>query len=191
MRNSCTESHVFRKPLSLEQVIEQLEALPDEAPRPPVSVPDSPLKDTLQMKREDLGVFTTKGWTFKAGKTLPAESDLWEKFAPDEEVKSTLRDGWKGLHKVEIAPAWFENYANDEEAAATWQQEHTAMWQAGVVQPITKEWVRTYGPPDVLIPHFMVKEATKYRVIADARYPNVAQEPPWFHMTSASAQVST
>ncbi len=41
-RNSCTESHVFQKPLSLEQVIEQLEALPDEAPRPPVSVPDSP-----------------------------------------------------------------------------------------------------------------------------------------------------
>ncbi len=138
------------------------------------------------MRRPELAVHTVRGWTFRAGSTLRAELPTWEKWAPDEEVASTIREGWKGLHVVDIAPAWFWSYEMNQEAAEVWHQEHTAMWQAGVVSPITKEWVRKHVPPDVLIPHFMIKETDKYRVIADARYPNVAQRSPWFPLCSAS-----
>ncbi len=141
------ESKLFQRPISLEEVIQLLEALPEEEPLPPTTPPTVPLKEVLQLKRPNLAVHTVNGWTFRAGATLRAERDLWEKWAPDEEVRATIREGWKGLHKVGIAPAWFQSYDMEPEAAEVWHKEHTAMWQAGVVNPITKEWIRKHGPP--------------------------------------------
>ncbi|MCP3676430.1 MAG: hypothetical protein GY721_02230, partial [Deltaproteobacteria bacterium] len=190
VRAADADSANFPKPVPLGEVLELLENLPERAPTPPVSHPTKPMEEFLFMKRKNLAVHTVNGWTFKAGSTLKSEIEFWEKFSPDEEALEAIKAGWKGLHQVDIAPAWFKSHEQSPDAYTAWCREHLAMWQAGVVAPITKEWVRMFGPPDVLIPHFIVDEVTKKRVIADARYPNVAQGAPWFSLSSALAWAS-
>ncbi len=82
--------------------------------------------------------------------------------------------------RLEGLPAWFRPYKMSPEEKDTWDIEMLALWQAGVIQPIDKEWVAKYGLPDVLLPHFVIDEGLKNRVILNMKFSNVSQEADWF-----------
>ncbi len=187
-QNGGRKKTPFGTKMSWQEMENMISKLPEVPPTPPIMTPDSKWEESLDASPDTSPVFTPLGWRFHAPEQLRKHLHNWEG-APQRAIE-TIREGWKGAHVKNIAPIWFRQYKLPEEAEIAWEKEIDTMWMAGVIEPLSKEWVRKHGLPDVVLPCFLVDEGSKWRLIVDARYSNLGQQPRSFKLPGIGNLVS-
>ena len=175
-----TKVRKFGTPVTLEEALDAVFLSLTDPLQLPKTNPNNAVGQELYMVNETLAVPSVQGWKFRAGETLKDRLHVWKACGVPKKACDIISYGWKGCHVAPIEPAWFHPYALSPQEQVAWRAEHTALWQAGVVTQLSADWIARFGLPVVMLPYFLVDEGTKDRVISDARYANMAQQPPWF-----------
>jgi len=176
----------FGTPMKLNQVWELIRAIPEREPKPDqVLLGTSPEEDLLHAG-EFCPIPTPLGWRFPAGEMFNNQRAfaVWKQVSTVKAwptIQDIIVSGWNPQAEISLLPHWFASHDMSEEEQTVWDNEVRSLWLCGVV-PLTKDRVKKYGLPQVIVAVFLVKETDKYRPIMDARLSNVIVTPEWFHL---------
>lgn len=147
----------------------------------PVSAPPAPacpVDDELLTSFPELCLYTSTGWRYLPGAALKKASEQrkWKGVAP--QTLATVRYGWSGFPKWDVAPAWFYPHVSESEVTPDFAKEISSMRQQSALSLIDKDYIRRHGPPWVLLPlfHCYSGSSPTGRPVWDARYPNLFEK---------------
>ena len=185
LANCCNTKTPFGKTMSIDQVIELINNIPQNR-----LVFESPALDyhfskDILIENEKWVCPTIGGYKFKAGQTLKDKiATFLAVSSPTAKplLQETLSSGWNPAMVKLVSPVWFQDHPMDPNESSIWDKECLTLIQSESVVQITREHVLKHGLPQVVLPMFLVEEKDKWRPIIDARYSNIALLPPWFSL---------